>query len=178
MQTALLLTEVARAMKGKDVRAVSRVSHSEYRFHALVAALKRRALFALVVAAATLGATSLAHAQVLVSNIDQRTISRATVGDDERAQGFTTGTSAGGYTLSSIEIDFRTAPGTAADFTATLWSSNASEPDMELHTLVNPGGLTSSAGVKTFTAPANTVLEARTTYFVNLVFAGPSTAPR
>ena len=62
---------------------------------------------------------------------------------------------------------------TSSDFTATIWSATDATPpliDTQLHTLSNPSPF--AVGTPAFSAPANTVLEKDTTYFVHLSYTG------
>ena len=107
----------------------------------------------------------------LVSNIGQTAGTAFAVGTNEWAQSFTTGSNSGGYNLSSIEIDFSTAPSelTSSNFTVSIWSATAADPPLpnaQLHTLSSPSAYTT--GIVAFSAPANTVLDASTTYFVHV----------
>ena len=97
------------------------------------------------------------------------------------AQAFTTGTSAGGYTLESVELFLRADISAAdiGDLVATLRSEGSSgDPGTTLGTLTNPASIIgessgTSLGAEdaaTFTAPSGTVLAANTTYFVVLRF--------
>ena len=79
---------------------------------------------------------------------------------NELAQPFYAGSNAGGYSLTEIKVDLPTAPGTAANLTAALWSSN--EPNTKLQTLTNLGGFL--AGLNTFTPAEPIRLEANTRY--------------
>ena len=104
----------------------------------------------------------------------------------QKANEFTTGSNANGYTLQSIELDFDELPTNHAEATAltvSLWSATAAgEPNAALATLINPVNLlvadgssvnatgeTGVKGVKAFRAPANTGLSADTKYFVHVV---------
>ncbi len=157
----------------------------------MMASLLRRSplllLAALLVALAVFvladGAPPAAQAQntptVLVSNIEQ------TAGaDDEwpttllRAQGFTTGSHAAGYTLTSIEWKINLdSPLTAAQIArlrVELWSATtAGLPDASIVSLTAPS--TVASGDVAFTAPANTTLAADTTYFAYF-FKSPAAA--
>ena len=123
----------------------------------------------LVASCITLGLTSLgttAQAEVLVSNIAQ---SRASTGvivssAGTAAQGFTTGTSATGYELTSIDIYVHTAPPNTAEVTVSVYTSSSGDPGTSVHTLTNPDTIT--AGQNTFTAPSEAFLAAKTPYFV------------
>ena len=77
------------------------------------------------------------------------------------AQGFTTGSNATGYTLSSIDIVSESSNA----FTAAVYTVNASgQPDTLVASLTSPGSF--AAGTLTFTAPASTTLAASTEYSV------------
>ena len=92
-------------------------------------------------------------------------------GNSKRAQAFTTGANAAGYTLSSIGFSFGsiTSISTAgADLAVTLNGVDSSgNPDAALCTLTDPGTF-SGSGVQIFDAPATDpceTLEANKTYF-------------
>ena len=92
-------------------------------------------------------------------------------GNQERAQAFTTGPNSGGYNLASVVVDINSVPAVLANFTATIRAVDSSEPsDTVFASLTNPATFTD--GLNTFTAPANTVLAATTTYFIHLQYAG------
>ena len=136
---------------------------------AALAARWRVAAALLVVALAALSATP-AQAQnanvVLVRNINQAD-STSYSGDllnYTHAQTFTTGDNAGGYTLSSIEVDFKTSP-TPSGLDFSLWSVDSDgEPSVELVDLTGPAS--PSGGVNAFTAPSGTKLAKETSYAV------------
>ena len=97
--------------------------------------------------------------------------------EDEFAQGFTTGTFDNTYILSSIQVRLAQRPTGTGALTVTLGEANASgQPGRTLATLTNPGTFTSSA-LNIFTAPDDTYLKARTTYFVVLSYSGEYTGP-
>ena len=86
------------------------------------------------------------------------------------AQGFTTGSEAGGYVLSNIELDVSQVPNTPSDVTVDvtveLWSANSdSNPDASVATLTHSDG-TWTTGLNTFNAPTDTRLRPEMTYFV------------
>ena len=87
------------------------------------------------------------------------------------AQGFTTGTYAGGYALSSIGITFELVadPSTAAtELTATINEANGSKPGSVLCTLVGPSNYATDT-LNSFGAPSSgCTLAASTTYYVVL----------
>ena len=100
---------------------------------------------------------------VLVSTIGQaESAGQGNLSAFDLAQGFRTGSNANGYTLQSIDLDFRDTPVGVSVKLATGVSAGGTETVVA--TLNNPATL--SSGVLTFTAPANTTLSARTVYFV------------
>ena len=120
-----------------------------------------------------------ARADVLISNIGQTLSSSTQLAANEMAQGFETGDNTGNYTLESIDINFLTVPSSSdvSSLTVTLWSASIlDKPDSSVATLSHPSNLSTSAGgnIKTFTAPANTVLDAETMYFVHMSYTGGS----
>ena len=150
----------------------------------------------LALAVLALAVPSKAQAEVLVSNLNQEASTnqlRFRNGDIRLsiAQGFTTGTSTGGYTLTSIEIPFQddyTAT-EIGDLTAGVWSDDGSgNPNTELFALTKPtsivqpmsttviGGeeIVTDGSAAVFTAPAGRTLDPSTTYHV--VLAGGTDA--
>ena len=131
------------------------------------AAAARRAL-ACAAALIVLGGAGEAHAGVLVSNFDQNYRGRVVGGTAaDHAQGFTTGSATGGYTLSSVELRFAS-PWPVAAPTVSVHSGTARG------TLVASlsGPATVASGMATFTAPADTALELDTEYFVKVEGGG------
>ena len=79
------------------------------------------------------------------------------------AQRFTTGANAAGYTVTNIKLDFKGTPG--SDISVKIVSGlTTSSGGTDVATLTNPTTL--STGQLTFTAPANTTLDASTEYAV------------
>ena len=122
--------------------------------------------------------------QTLVSNFDGSVATTENVSVTGAAgtaifiagQGFTTGPNFTGYGLDSIRVHFRTVTTAPTDFTASIWTTenspslgttgdNTGTPLTKLFDLINPTDIT-TAGDKTFTAPANTRLDRETTYAV------------
>ena len=109
----------------------------------------------------------------LIKNTGQTSHTTASDGLDattiKRAQAFTTGAEANGYTLSSIGVKFFTIaqPSTAgSQLVATLNADNNGNPGASLCTLSGPETFTGS-GVQTFDAPTGCpTLAASTPYFV------------
>ena len=136
----------------------------------------------LAAAALPLGFSAPAHAQTLVSNTGRSTVGHTACvrGSNpviklDCAQGFKTGENTRGYSLSSIQLDTHTAPGSGT-LKVTVWDANGSRPGDELFTLAPPSNI--GTGLQTFTAPANTILTRNTRYFVHINFNGSGTRPR
>ena len=113
----------------------------------------------------SLGLAAPASADVLVSNIDQSNNFTTGFGSWDIAQGFSTGSNAGGYTLTNVELQLGSSP-VGVSVKVVTGSANGAE----LATLTAPATLVN--GTNTFTAPANTTLSASTTYF--LIIEGTS----
>ena len=104
-------------------------------------------------------------AVTLVSNMGQD--ARSGGNKNVQAQGFTTGSNAAGYVLTSIEtqVEVGSQQVTAqeiATIKAELWSDSSGAPDSKIATLTTPSSI--ATGSIAFTAPANTELKATTTY--------------
>ena len=128
------------------------------------------AIAALALAGAALGLLlSTAEAQeseTLVSNTGKNTDGTLSFTTVYSAQGFTTGSQAGGYVLSSIELDVSQVPNTPSAVTVELWSAtSSSEPDASVATLTHSNG-TWTTDLNTFNAPTDTRLRPEMTYFV------------
>ena len=81
-----------------------------------------------------------------------------------QAQSFETGTNAGGYTVS--EVDIRTSDTSGSSTSVRIRKNNAdNEPGDLVATLANPTSLTDDS-LNTFTAPTGTTLAASTTYWI------------
>ena len=122
----------------------------------------RLAAPALLLAALAVGPAAAQTTVTLVSNtgqtndafLDSRVNRKA-------AQGFTTGSNAASYTLSSIDIVSEDFEGDS--FTAAVHTVNASgQPDTLVASLTSPASF--AAGTLTFTAPVGTTLAASTGY--------------
>ena len=106
----------------------------------------------------------------LVSNTGQTPAAFTSPVDEQvtRAQGFTTGDNAGGYTLSSVQLALvRLSNGDDEWPVVSIYEANAAgtEPGSSRYTLTNPDTM-NSIGLNTFTAPLNATLENDTKYFV------------
>ena len=118
------------------------------------AALSSRAVTVLVTAVANTGQTAASGSQ---------TIGTAGAHSWQAAIAFTTGADA--LTLSEVEAQVVSVPASAG-VQVSIWSTTAAGlPSAKLHTLTNPASFT-PLGLNTFTAPANTTLDANTTYAV------------
>ena len=137
----------------------------------------------LAAAALPLGFSAPAHAQTLVSNTGRSTVGHTACvrGSNpviklDCAQGFKTGQNTRGYSLSSIQLDTHTAPGSGT-LTVTVRNANGSRPgDTVLSTLTNPSNM--GTGLQTFTASGGLDLARNTRYFVHINFNGNGTRPR
>ena len=110
------------------------------------------------------------HATAHVSNIGQ-TSNTGTINISSsisHAQGFTTGSQSGGYTLSTVGMQFADGSVTANELVIAIYSAAAGGgPDSAVYTLTNPSRLENDGTTESlFTAPANSTLSADTTYFV------------
>ena len=147
----------------------------------------------LALAVLALAVPSKAQAEVLVSNLNQEASAsnfNFQIAGDSRysiAQGFTTGTSTGGYTLTSIEVPFENVYTATeiGDLTAGVWGDDGSgNPSTELFALTKPASIVqpmstvvvggeesvTDGSAAVFTAPAGRTLNPSTQYHV--VFAG------
>ena len=130
--------------------------------------LAARAAAAFLVAFAALLALPLqAQAQTVVTLVNSLSQtegqSSTALGNNwEVAQGFTTGSNADGYTLTNIRSVFPSILNNMPSLTVTLHKD--APTNAAIATLTNPA--TIEVGQLTFTAPANTTLDAATTYYV------------
>ena len=120
---------------------------------------------ALLLGALSPFAAAPAAAEVLVSTISQSNTRNLTTLDYQHyLQGFTTGADAGGYRLTSIDFKFAGSDSDPGTLRAELWSANTDgTPGAKLKTLTYPS--TYTAGIRTATAPAGTILKPGTKYF-------------
>ena len=105
-----------------------------------------------------------ASAEVLISNMGQTQGFGTTYSGNDFAQGFTTGSNAGGYTLSDIEVRFGGSVAPPSNLVVGLASGVSTSNGGSTVRLSNPAML--SAGVLTFTPASATTLSANATYFV------------
>ena len=118
-----------------------------------------------------------AHAAelVLVSNVDQEVHPSdffETIGPTWRAQKFRTGSNAGRYDLTSIDLNLHRAPADGSSLTVKVTEVTLSgDPGSDRYVLTNPG--TVGTGIQKFTAPDDAYLEGGTNYFVLAIYNGP-----
>ena len=117
-----------------------------------------------------------AQTVTLVTNFGQTKLTGTRfTGDNSLAQGFTTGSNSGGYTLTSIEAISR-GGGTAvqaATVRAELWSATTGgAPDSKIADLTIPTGAVAANATMSFGAPAGTTLTANTTYYFVIYTVG------
>ena len=135
--------------------------------HRCIAAVRRRGAMALLLVLAAVAFAAPARAAVLVSNLGQASGGRASVGSFDKAQAFTTGANSGGYTLTSVELNFAAIGADPNVYTVSIWSSNSSgRPNSLEGTLTISASLTANSN-NTFTASGSGIdLSASTTYLV------------
>ncbi len=101
----------------------------------------------------------------LVSNLGQTTdSSNLPISTNfDRAQGFRTGPTAGGYAFSEVVADIEGADSVVQPVVG-IYTASGGNPGTLVYTLTNPATL--GTGERTWTAPANATLAANTSYFV------------
>ena len=103
-----------------------------------------------------------AHGEkVLVSNVGRLD---STTTDAQNSQAFTTGSNPADYVLNSVQLTLVDVDG--SDIKVRIFTTDSDgKPDSELYTLTNPDTLSSNSG-NVFNAPADSSLDADTTYAV------------
>ena len=99
---------------------------------------------------------------VLVSNTAETAVGGSS---NFLAQSFETGANATGYTVTEVEIRVSTALSRSTSL--KIREDDGGEPGALVATFMNPVSLTNQS-LNTFTAPANTTLEASTTYWISV----------
>ena len=99
---------------------------------------------------------------VLVSNTAETAVGGSS---NFLAQSFETGANATGYTVTEVEIRVTTVSSRSTSL--KIREDDGGEPGALVATFMNPVSLTSQS-LNTFTAPANTTLEASTTYWISV----------
>ena len=134
----------------------------------LTSACMRPVALLLICAVSMAGLTAPAQAQTeqtLVSNIGQGR-DAFILRQQGAYQAFTTGNSALGYVLNSVELYFTRRSASASHISASLHRMDSGEPGHKLADLGNPDSIV--VGNNVFAAPAGTVLSAGTDYAVVL----------
>ena len=108
---------------------------------------------------------------VAVKNLEQEPTSTGkevgnSTGDNERAQGFVTGSTAYRYVLHSVELDVHTAAAATTTNKVQIWSVDTVTLRFDETIATLTGGDVTSTGTTTFLAPDDTLLEPETTYYV------------
>ena len=119
---------------------------------------------ALLATLATLLATPL-QAQSLTTFVSNTDLSVHHSTNSFLAQSFKTGTNAGGYTVS--EVDIRLHSGLQNSITVKIRKGRSGEPGDLVAALMNPASLRANS-LNTFTAPDGTKLAANTTYWLTV----------
>ncbi|MYE12995.1 MAG: hypothetical protein F4X99_15350, partial [Gammaproteobacteria bacterium] len=114
----------------------------------------------------------------LVSNGGQaaNTDSGISLGSIQVVPGFRTGANPQGYALDAVEVDFFTAPNSSVSVQVGTGVSIGGSGFTAVATLTRPASL--GAGVRRFTAPAGTVLEPDTWYYVHVTGGGSGASLR
>ena len=88
----------------------------------------------------------------------------------ELAQRFTSGSSPGGYSLSTVSIWFVVLPADAdvTNFVAAIYTNTGNRPGTLKYTLTNPTSNFATNGQKDFSAPADSTLDPETKYWLVL----------
>ena len=113
---------------------------------------------------------------VLISNLGQENGGNGNLQNQDHAQAFSTGSNSGGYTLSSVDVQFLTLSDSAifSNMTVTIQSDSSGAPGTVLGTLTKPSQPKMGQIVYNFAAPGQGLdLAASTTYwFVIDITAG------
>ena len=112
--------------------------------------------------------------QTLVSNLGQIADGFGGMGNDH-AQAFTSGDNAMGYTVTSVDIQFRDLQNTQfySNSEVTIRSDSGGSPGTVLATLTDPSSQTGSTILRTFTVPGQGLdLEPNTQYWVVIDITG------
>ena len=159
----LLLRHVARAQTGG--RTAGRTFP---RLRSIATVLGAAALLPVFAAPAAAGGVP------YVSNIGQSDDDTALLTFVDFAQGFTTGSQSGGYSLGSVEIFLTSAPGNDSSMSVSLRAEDSSgEPHDRLCNLTGPSNI--DAGINRFEAAADCPnLTADTTYFIRVGYGTDS----
>ncbi|MDE0381983.1 MAG: fibronectin type III domain-containing protein [Rhodospirillales bacterium] len=102
-----------------------------------------------------------------VSNTGQTTAGSST-SDNDNAQAFTTGSKAGGYRLTKVDLDMWIDPGTLPAYSVSVHADSSNDPGTSLGALAKPS-LGTGGGTRSFTAAGEGIaLQPDTRYWVVL----------
>ena len=101
-----------------------------------------------------------------VGNLGRDTSATPSQVKTAQAQGFATGPQEGGYELKSVQIEVHSFAGSRTNITAALHTESSGLPGPKLADLGNPAAIV--PGTNAFTAPAGTILDPGTTYYVTI----------
>ena len=121
----------------------------------------------LVAFAALLALPSQAQAQTVTTLVDNSGLNPTLGSASFQAQSFGTGANAGGYTITEVQLPLAGSIASSATTVVKIREDGSGEPGDLVATLTNPATLTAGA-FNTFTAPANTTLDAGTPYWITV----------
>ena len=109
-----------------------------------------------------------AGADAAVGNLGRDTSAAPGIVNTAQAQGFATGPQEGGYELKSVQIEVHSFTGSRTNITAAIHTESPGSglPGPKLADLGNPAAIV--PGTNAFTAPAGTILDPGTTYYVTI----------
>ncbi len=111
---------------------------------------------------------------VLVSNIGQTVKGNATVNNSDSAIRISTGANSEGYVIHGVALEFAEALADPSGVKVSLWSNHRpgrwDRPETEIFAFTNPSSI--EARLTEFTAPADTVVEADTRYWIMIERTG------
>ena len=111
---------------------------------------------------------------VLVSNIGQKVKGKATVNNGDSAIRISTGANSEGYVIHSVALEFAEALADPSGVKVSLWSNHRpgrwDRPKAEIFAFTNPTSI--EERLTEFTAPADTAVEADTSYWIMIERTG------
>ena len=111
---------------------------------------------------------------IAVSNTGKGNSGTITIGSNDYAQAFTTGSSTSGYDFDSVVLDLGNAATGSGTLTVTVRDDASGDPSSTvLYTLTNPTSIQGNTP-NTFTAPANASLDGDSTYWVVATYSADS----
>ena len=125
------------------------------------------AVVLLAVFAALLALPSQAQAQTVTTLVDNSGLNPTLGSASFNAQSFGTGANAGGYTITEVQLPLAGSIASSATTVVKIREDGSGEPGDLVATLTNPATFTADA-FNTFTAPANTTLDAGTPYWITV----------